>query len=80
MRPHAVANAHVLSRHFQRVEKEKADLATELETTKKTLAERDEFNKSMNGSIPTPGPNGGGGGGDDSGKLIDALISPKIRV
>jgi hypothetical protein len=75
-----VANAHVLSRHFQRVEKEKADLATELETTKKTLAERDEFIKSMNGSIPTPGPNGGGGGGDDSGKLIEGLIRPKIRV
>jgi hypothetical protein len=76
----SLANAHVLARHFERVSKEKADLSTELEGVKKTLAERDAFITKMNGGIPTPGPTGEKPAGDEKKALLQKLFNPTVRI
>jgi len=54
-----LAATHVLAHHFKRVDAERTQLKEELEATKKTLAERDEFIKGLSGSTPSPSPTNG---------------------
>lgn len=72
-----VAKSHVLARHFQRVDKERADLAAELEATKKTLAERDAFIKEQAGAVP--GISGSlSAGAPDTKSIVSSLLNPRV--
>jgi len=54
-----LAATHVLAHHFKRVDAERTQLKEELEATKKTLAERDQFIAGLSGSTPSPSPTNG---------------------
>jgi len=49
-----LAHTHTLAHHFKRVEGERQKLSDELTEAKKTLAERDSFIATLNGSTPVP--------------------------
>jgi len=51
-----IAQAHVLARHFQRVDKELGESKAELEKLRKDLAERDAFIKGQNLAVPGINP------------------------
>lgn len=74
-----LAKGHVLARHFERVEKERAELTEKLASVEKTLAERNEFIKSINGSIPTPGPTQAMKSAGDEKELVNKLLHPSVR-
>jgi hypothetical protein len=77
----SLANSHVLARHFERVQKEKGELADKLAATEKTLAERDEFIKKLNGSIPSPGESTGTAtAGDEKKVLLSKLVHPTLSI
>lgn len=76
-----LANAHVLARHFQRVENEKGVLAEKLAGVEKTLAERDAFIAKLSGSSPVPGLGTGTAASvDDKKALVNKLIRPTVSV
>lgn len=76
-----LANAHVLARHFQRVENEKGVLAEKLAGVEKTLAERDAFIAKLSGSSPVPGSGTGTAASvDDKKALVNKLIRPTVSV
>lgn len=74
-----VANSHVLARHFQRVDKERTELATKVEEQTKKIAELEEFIKGVNGSIPAPGPTKGQQTGQPDEAFLNSLLHPSIR-
>lgn len=75
-----LAQAHVLARHFQRVEAENKELQTKLEEAQKTLGERDEFIKKAYGSIPTPGATSQKPAEGDKKTLLGKLVNPTVVV
>lgn len=76
-----IAQGHVLGRHFQRVEKQRSELAEKLAAAEKTLAERDEFIKSLNGSEPSINPTNTTKASDKpSDGFINSLLRPVVKT
>lgn len=76
-----IANAHVLARHFQRVEKEKGELAVQLEAAQKELESQKKILADMNGSFLPINPTGGAKTGkEEASDIVNAILKPKIRT
>lgn len=76
-----LAGAHVLARHFQRVDKERGELAEKLAAAEKTLAEREEFIKNLDGSTPNISPTGAAKTtGKPDAAFIDNLLHPVVKT
>lgn len=76
-----IADAHVLSRHFQRLDKEHTETKAELEKLKKDLAERDAFIKGQNLAIPGINPTVPATNGLADDKSVGLkFLRPSVRV
>lgn len=76
-----IADAHVLSRHFQRLDKEHTETKAELEKLKKDLAERDAFIKGQNLAIPGINPTVPATTGMADDKSVGLkFLRPSVRV
>lgn len=73
-----IANTHILSHHFQRVDAERIKLAEELEAVKKTLVERDEFIAKQSGSTVVPGSLSTKTT-DNADEIVNKLLKPQVK-
>jgi hypothetical protein len=74
-----LAKSRVLSRQHAETVQKLTELQEKLAATEKTLSERDDFIKRVNGSLPSPGPTVGNGQKADEQNLVAKLIRPTIR-
>jgi len=76
-----LASAHVLARHFQRVDKERGELAEKLAAAEKTLAEREEFIKKLDSSTPNINPTGASKvSTKPDAAFIDSILHPVVKT
>lgn len=76
-----LAQSHVLARHFQRVDKERGELAEKLAAAEKTLAEREEFIKNLDSSTPNISPTGTAKAPVKAdAAFIDSILHPVVKT